>query len=790
MRGQLNIKGLMQIKEKQNINNNQQPENQRPENQRPESQQQQQKKQTKILKLSYSKLKLICSKTNLFNSICAKWTVGLCAGIIISGLLLLISFGAYYRNRIYQGITIDHVAVGGLTRSEALTKLEQAEPKQVGVVQTRTSSAKQENQHQYPQQKPLNFIPPLTIALQYQDKQTNLNLAEITQTKDYQLALDHALSIGRSKNLWHRAQTVYHLIQNPVNIRAHYQLDTTQIKQGIEEFKKQVDQPGIMPKFELETSGAPASLKFIEGQDELKLDVNSTLNNLFTNVQNILSKIEAGNEALDTQTFNEENINHSNSDTENHDAEAPFSEIPNRKTLNNREEIEIKAIVQHTKYKLTEDELEAAREKALAMVGQSLDFSTQELKENQLPDHPSINKTLNDQQLIGFLTWPSGFNLEQIQQQVETWAEEIDQPAVDAVFEYDQENLEVKEFSPHREGIELDRGRTEQQIKDWLQDWLKNFEKENLEKEAEDSGEEPNEEKKLEDSAEELDEEKEGGNEEKKADGEENNAESSQESNSNPSLHLRKTEPETTLAETNDLGIQELIGFGESFYYGSIASRVHNVAVAADKLSLTIVEPQEEFSFVKAIGPVNAATGFRNAYVIRSGSTILEYGGGVCQVSTTAFRAFLNAGVDITRRLPHSYRVSYYEINQQPGFDATVYTGAVDLRFINDTPGHLLIYSKADSERRYMIVEVYGTDDGRSTEITNYQKYGYSSPPETQYIPDPSLAPGEMRRVENAVPGIKTSFDWIVRDKNGEVIREKTFHSNYRAWAARYLVGE
>lgn len=776
----------MQIKEKQNINNNQRPENQQPENQQPESQQekkhethqesqqpesqQQQKNQTKILGLSCSKLKLICSKTNLFNSICAKWAVGLCAGIIISGLLLLISFGAYYRNRIYQGITIDHVAVGGLTRSEALTKLEQTESKQVGAVQVGASSAKQESQLQYPQQKSPNFIPPLTIALKYQDKQINLNLAEITQTKDYQLALDHALSIGRSKNLWYRAQTVYHLIQNPINIRAHYQLDTTQIKQAIEEFKKEVDQPGIMPKFELETSGAPASLKFIDGQDEIKLDVNSTLDNLFTNVQNILSKIEAGNEALGTQAFNEEIINNSNSDTENPDAEAPFSKASNSRALNDREEIEIQAIIRHTKYRLTEDELEAARKKALAMVGQSLNFSTHQLEEDQLPDYPTLNKTLNDQQLIRFLSWPSGFNEEQIEQQVATWAEEIDQPAVNAIFEYDQETLEVKEFSPHREGIELDQEQTKQQIKNWLQDWLKAFERENLEKAAEDSGEVPNG--------------------EKRADNGESDVENSQELNSNPALHLRKTEPETTLAETNDLGIQEQIGFGESFYQGSIASRVHNIALSADKLSLNIIKPGEEFSFVKAIGPVNAATGFRHAYVIRSGSTILEYGGGVCQVSTTTFRALLNAGVDITRRLPHSYRVSYYEINQQPGFDATVYTGAVDLRFVNDTPGHLLIYSEADSERRYMIVEVYGTDDGRSTEITNYRKYGYTSPPETQYVPDPSLAPGEMRRVENAVPGIKTSFDWIVRDKNGEVIREKTFYSNYRAWAARYLVGE
>jgi vancomycin resistance protein YoaR len=212
--------------------------------------------------------------------------------------------------------------------------------------------------------------------------------------------------------------------------------------------------------------------------------------------------------------------------------------------------------------------------------------------------------------------------------------------------------------------------------------------------------------------------------------------------------------------------------------------------VTADKLNLTIVPPGEEFSFVKTIGPVNAETGYQQAYVIRSGSTLLEFGGGVCQVSTTTFRALLNAGLNITRRLPHSYRVSYYELNQQPGFDATVYAGNVDLRFINDTPGHILIYSKADSERLYMTVKIYGTDDGRTTEIKNYKKYGYTPPPEPEYIPTDTLLPGEVKQVENAVAGIKARFDWIVRNASGAIIREKTFYSNYQAWGAKYLVGE
>jgi vancomycin resistance protein YoaR len=396
----------------------------------------------------------------------------------------------------------------------------------------------------------------------------------------------------------------------------------------------------------------------------------------------------------------------------------------------------IQAVVVRQNLSLNDQQLEQARRRAQVFVGKKITFVSQEVENDQLPDHPIIQKTINDQQLIKLLNWPSGYNQAAMQKLINTWAQEINQPPSNAVFEYNPDTLAVTAFKPHEFGLELNQEKTTQQLEAAL------AEIENKQTPAV------------------------------------------------LSLVLQKAEPKISLADTNDLGINELIGFGETYYYHSIPSRIHNVKVTADKLNLTIVPPGEEFSFVKTIGPVNAETGYQQAYVIRSGSTLLEFGGGVCQVSTTTFRALLNAGLNITRRLPHSYRVSYYELNQQPGFDATVYAGNVDLRFINDTPGHILIYSKADSERLYMTVKIYGTDDGRTTEIKNYKKYGYTPPPEPEYIPTDTLLPGEVKQVENAVAGIKARFDWIVRNASGAIIREKTFYSNYQAWGAKYLVGE
>lgn len=120
-------------------------------------------------------------------------------------------------------------------------------------------------------------------------------------------------------------------------------------------------------------------------------------------------------------------------------------------------------------------------------------------------------------------------------------------------------------------------------------------------------------------------------------------------------------EPEITLAEANNQGIEELIAIGKSDYSHSIPSRIHNVILAASKFNGVMIPKDGEFSFNTIIGDISSSTGYQPAYVIQNGRTVLGDGGGVCQVSTTAFRAALNAGLPITERHAHAYRVSYYE---------------------------------------------------------------------------------------------------------------------------------
>jgi len=253
-------------------------------------------------------------------------------------------------------------------------------------------------------------------------------------------------------------------------------------------------------------------------------------------------------------------------------------------------------------------------------------------------------------------------------------------------------------------------------------------------------------------------------------------------------LPVKLTEPEIKASEVNNLGIERLLGRGESRFAHSIPSRIFNVVLAARRINYALIPPGEVFSFNKEIGEISAGTGYQSAYVIKDGRTVLGDGGGTCQVSTTMFRAAMAAGLPIVERKAHSYRVSYYEQDSGPGIDATVYAPTADLKFLNDTPGHILIQTTVDTKNLAMHIDIFGTSDGRMTSISTPKVWGQSPPPEPLYEDDPTLPVGVVRQIDWAAWGAKTSFEYVVK-REGEVIYEKTFYSNFKPWQAVYLRG-
>jgi len=240
--------------------------------------------------------------------------------------------------------------------------------------------------------------------------------------------------------------------------------------------------------------------------------------------------------------------------------------------------------------------------------------------------------------------------------------------------------------------------------------------------------------------------------------------------------------------EVNDLGIKELLGKGSSSFRGSIQSRVHNISLSSSRINGTLVAPGDTFSFNNTLGDVSSYTGYKQAYIIRDGKTVLGDGGGVCQVSTTMFRAILSAGLPVVERRAHSYRVNYYEQDSPPGLDATVYSPVTDLRFKNDTPTHLLIQTGFYPKESVLVFEIYGTSDGRVSTITKPKITDVSPPPEDLFIDDPDLPQGEVKQIDWKAWGAKVRFDYSV-EKDGETLHQKTFYSNYQPWQAKFLVG-
>ncbi len=218
-------------------------------------------------------------------------------------------------------------------------------------------------------------------------------------------------------------------------------------------------------------------------------------------------------------------------------------------------------------------------------------------------------------------------------------------------------------------------------------------------------------------------------------------------------LNYDSKKPELNYSDVNNIGISSLIGEGTSNFKGSPANRIHNIKVATDRYNGILIKPGEEFSFVDVLGEVDGEHGYLPELVIKNNVTEPEFGGGICQVSTTAFRAAIYSGLKITARKNHAYPVSYY--NPQ-GMDSTVYVPRPDLRFINNTPGYILIQTKIIGT--VLTFDFYGTDDGRKTSI--------DGPSITERQPDGAL---------------KASFTQHVLDKDGKELINDVFNSAYNS---------
>jgi len=340
---------------------------------------------------------------------------------------------------------------------------------------------------------------------------------------------------------------------------------------------------------------------------------------------------------------------------------------------------------------------------------------------------------IKSEEFLPFISFADSFNDDKIKEYLGQLATLINQSPQDALFRFDSGR--VVAFQPEKSGTLIDQTKTLQLIKEGLEELEKSEEKEKT-----------------------------------------------------TQLPVQLIEPEIKIGDINRFGIREKIGEGQSSFQGSISSRIHNLQLSSARLSGILVPPGRIFSFNHFLGEVSEATGFKQAYIIKGGKTILGDGGGVCQVSTTLFRAVLRAGLPILERHPHAYRVSYYEQDSQPGFDATVFAPTADFKFQNDTSAYLLIQTNINTKTQALFFEIYGTNDNRLVSISKARIWDQVSPPPDLYQDDPTLPNGTIKQIDWKAWGGKVAFDWKVT-RNNEVLQERTFYSHYQPWQAVYLRG-
>ena len=246
--------------------------------------------------------------------------------------------------------------------------------------------------------------------------------------------------------------------------------------------------------------------------------------------------------------------------------------------------------------------------------------------------------------------------------------------------------------------------------------------------------------------------------------------------------------PDTATAE--ELGIIERVAEGDSYFIGSPSGRDHNIRLAAPKFDGIVVGPGETFSFNHYLGEVTAEAGYDESYITAGEQLAIEVGGGICQVSTTAFRAAFWGGYPIVERWYHRYRVGYYELRGAGvGMDATVYSPLVGFKFTNDRPTPLLIETEIEEAAHRLVFRFYSTGDGRRVEKDEPVISDETEPDQPIYQLDESLAPGTVIRWQSAVNGLTATIERRVYDVAGNLLYHDTFVSQYAPRRAAYHYG-
>jgi vancomycin resistance protein YoaR len=258
-------------------------------------------------------------------------------------------------------------------------------------------------------------------------------------------------------------------------------------------------------------------------------------------------------------------------------------------------------------------------------------------------------------------------------------------------------------------------------------------------------------------------------------------------------LPVTITEPEVNSNNLGALGITMRLARGDSYYGNGSEDRNTNVEIGTKLLNNTLIPPHATFSLNAAIGEITADKGYVESQVVEAERAGRDIGGGICQVSTTVFRAALLAGLPIVEWWPHTYRLRGYEVDGWgPGYDASILQAGPDpanwgdFKFENPTDSWMLVESWTVDG--YVVVNLYGPDLGYKVEFSETYVSEPLTTDEDIEVVNPELDPGTIEQTEWPIDGFEVEFVRSVYDRNGELLYDRKFYTRFRERANVYQV--
>ncbi len=188
-------------------------------------------------------------------------------------------------------------------------------------------------------------------------------------------------------------------------------------------------------------------------------------------------------------------------------------------------------------------------------------------------------------------------------------------------------------------------------------------------------------------------------------------------------MDLKISVPTLTIQELRKNECPDLLATYYTEFNANNVGRTSNIKKCCEYINNFYAEnpmqPGDEFSFNGVVGQRTAERGFSKATVYSSEGTDEDFGGGICQVSSTLYYTTILANLETVERRNHMFTVGYMfnKDHTQQTFhnDATVNWGSIDYKFRNNKQYPIRIELIVSGST--LTCNIWGTWDGFTADL-------------------------------------------------------------------------